>query len=129
MDAQESLQIYYDGACHLCSKEIEHYRHKDTEKRLHFIDISNPLFDAKAEGLNPQMVQKYFHVKTAAGETLTGVSAFAKIWQTLGIFKTLDRLYRTPGTRQLMDFGYLVFAQIRPLLPKKDCDSGHCQYR
>ncbi|MCJ8276391.1 MAG: DUF393 domain-containing protein [Bdellovibrionales bacterium] len=124
---QEKLKVYYDGACHLCSREIDHYRKQKHSDRLHLIDISLSDFDAKAEGLDPKEVQKYFHIKTTNGEVVTGVAAFSQIWQTLEIFKPLEVLYRLPVSHQLMNLGYIVFAKVRPLLPKRNCENGHCQ--
>tara|TARA_B100001248_G_scaffold261761_2_gene254130 strand:+ start:553 stop:933 length:381 start_codon:yes stop_codon:yes gene_type:complete len=124
----EKVAIFYDGACHLCSKEVAHYRKEDKDKRLRLVDISQPDFDAASEGLDPKAVNKYFHVKNKNGEILTGVGAFATIWEELNIFRPLAWMAKNPVTRFFMDAGYKVFAEIRPFLPKKkDCDSGNCQ--
>jgi predicted DCC family thiol-disulfide oxidoreductase YuxK len=122
------LKVYYDGACILCSREIDHYRKKDTEQKIEYVDISAPYFDAAEEGLDPVAVNKYFHVRTKDGDVITGVSAFNAIWEELGVFKLLSIMSKLRYSRKAMDLGYVVFSKVRPWLPKrKDCENGSCQ--
>lgn len=123
------LTIYFDGACPLCSREMNHYRRKDRASALHFVDIADPAFDATAAGLDSRRVQEVMHVRTADGRIRTGVDAFIEIWRALPGHRWLIRLVSLPGLRQLSDLTYHVFARyIRPRLPKRvrDCDSGTC---
>ena len=121
------LSIYYDGGCHLCSREIDHYRKKDTKGRLEFVDIENPSFDPKSLGVTKKQVHKFFHAKDAEGEIYVGVDAFIKIWQTLENYRGLARVANFWPVRSLLKVIYPIFAEIRPLLPrKKSCESGQC---
>jgi len=118
------LKLFYDGACHLCSREVEGYLKVDQAQKLMPIDISKGDFDAKAEGLDIHRANKYFHVKTKDGEILDGVPAFAAIWDTLGVMKPLSWFSKTSLGRLSMGLSYKVFAEIRPYLPKrKDCSA------
>jgi predicted DCC family thiol-disulfide oxidoreductase YuxK len=126
----EKLKIYYDGLCRVCEKEILHYKKVDTHNRLAFIDITLDSFDASEHGLNRQLVQKYFHVKNKDGEIISGVGAFNLIWKELEVFYPLQVLYKMPLSKQAMQLGYCLFAQVRPYLPKKEkCDDGTCDFR
>lgn len=126
MESQK-LKVFYDGACHLCSREIDMYRKTDVQSRLELIDISSEGFDARAEGLDPEEVLKSFHVKTVNGAVRSGVPAFVEIWKTLNIMQPLAQAYQWAPTRLAMDSAYRVFAKVRPLLPKKKCDTGVCK--
>lgn len=123
-----SLKVYYDGACHLCSREIDHYKKQMASVPIEFIDVSHSRFDAKAEGVDPYLVNKYFHVRTEQGDLISGVEAFRKIWQILPKYHFLYRLSGFGPLNILMRSGYKVFAEIRPYLPKKvrDCESEFC---
>ena len=115
-----TLSIYYDGHCRLCSPEIDYYRVLDqNKKKFVFIDISSAEFNASRHGLDSKRVQKIFHVKTSKGKVITGVDAFAEIWKELGIFNIGRFLIRYQPSRFFMQLGYLIFANIRPFLPKK----------
>jgi predicted DCC family thiol-disulfide oxidoreductase YuxK len=59
----EKFRVYYDGLCPLCSREIEYYRKKDLGAVIDWIDITQDDFDASAEGLDPDKVHQFFHVK------------------------------------------------------------------
>ena len=121
------LTVYYDGLCPLCSREIAHYRKKDSANQIQFIDITDPKFSAEAVGLDPRRVNQVFHVRTANGTLLTGVDAFAEIWRILPGFSPLYWLSQQAAGRGLMNLGYRVFVKIRPLLPRKEaCDTGVC---
>lgn len=127
------LKIYFDGLCPLCLTEINHYRKVDTAGLIQFVDISLPTFDAKAEGLDNDAVNRSFHAKTDDGQIITGVDAFVKIWQVLQIFSWLQYLARFPVTRPFFLMGYAVFARIRPFFRRspdsltKNCDSDRCK--
>jgi predicted DCC family thiol-disulfide oxidoreductase YuxK len=126
------LQVYYDGLCPLCSREISLYRRRaaseGVEGRLDFVDIMAPGFVAAKFGLDPVEVQKLFHVRTESGALLSGVGAFAEIWKVIPGFGVPLWLYQHQPSRAVMDLGYILFAKARPFLPrKKSCDDGNCK--
>lgn len=123
------FQVFYDGACYLCSKEINHYRGKETTVPFEYIDISAPDFKAEAYGLTNDRVQLEMHVKCEEGSLKTGVEAFLAIWQRMPAYQkfawALDRAWVKPVLR----VGYFAFARVRPYLPKRKgihCETGTC---
>lgn len=125
--SSQKLRILYDGGCHLCHREIEHYRQVDTNKKLELIDITNSGFQAEKWGLDDKTVRKYFHVVDENDQLFVGVDAFAQIWQRLD-YKWLHSMAHTQPLRSLMKASYLLFAEIRPLLPRKNnCSTNCCQ--
>ena len=125
--SQHQISVYFDGLCPLCSKEMDMYRAKKGSELIRFVDIAHPEFDARAEGLDPDGIHKRFHVKTKEGKIFEGVDAFQQIWIVLGIFRPLMLLTSNAITRPLFDIGYTIFAKIRPLLRKNECDSDYCE--
>ena len=130
--AGHKLQVYFDGLCPLCSREIDVYRKKDKAGAIEFVDISHPEFTAEKEGLHPRRVQEVFHVReTASGKLLTGVDGFIAIWKVLPGLGLAARVAEKPWAKPFLKAGYCVFAKIRPYLPKRApvmeaCDSGQC---
>jgi len=123
------LSVYYDGACHLCSREIEHYMKKETGGRVRYVDIAAPGFNAAAEGLDRERVQREMHVKLASGEIKTAVQAFVHLWQVLPGYGWAAKLASNPVILPVLSAGYHVFARLRPYLPKRHrdaCDNGVC---
>lgn len=127
MKSNNEISIYYDGACYLCSSEIDIYKRKDTDNKIKFVDISDPKFQHNTDQVSIEDLHRFFHVKTKSGGWIRGVDAFNKIWQVLGIFKPLQVASELWLTRPLMEAGYLVFTKLRPYLPKKKgCETGSC---
>ena len=124
--SSQKVKVYYDGLCVVCSKEMDVYKKKDVEKKIHFIDISSSVFDASLEGLDSQKVKKVLHVKDSHNKLHTGVDGFIAIWDVLGILRPLSKMAQSRFLRPFFDLGYFSFAKIRPLLPKKKCDQGNC---
>ncbi len=123
------LTIYFDGACHLCSREINHYRKKDHQQQIRFVDISRSNFVATQEHLDPIEVQRVMHVRLPNGQLRTGVDAFVAIWQTLPGYGGFAKAAQNPIAYRLLNIGYAGFAKVRPLLPKRkvdDCETGAC---
>jgi predicted DCC family thiol-disulfide oxidoreductase YuxK len=122
------LRVYYDGACRVCSVEMEHYRRLDRAGRLVFVDIAAADFDPAPLGLPVSAFQAQLHVRTADGRWLTAIDAFLALWNVLpGVrFRLLRRLVGAPLLRPLADAGYRLFARYRYLLPQKPCD-GACR--
>jgi predicted DCC family thiol-disulfide oxidoreductase YuxK len=125
---QKNLQVFYDGHCVLCSREIQFYMKQPGSEKIEWIDIMTTGFSAEVHGLDPQKIHARFHVKKS-GQIFEGVDGFQLIWQELKIFKLLDWAAQTSLSRSLMNFGYDLFVKLRPYLPRKSaeqCSQDSC---
>lgn len=118
--------VYYDGGCPICSREIETYRKKDKNERIIFEDISAPDFDPIEYGLDPKKIHKKMHARTPDDKIVTGVNAFITIWREIESLKFLVPLAQFRPIYLILSVGYWCFAKLRPLLPRKTCDSEVC---
>ena len=116
--------VFYDGLCHLCSREIEHYRRMKGSDQLDFVDITSADFDPKRWGLDPQKVHQHLHVLGVHGRWQIGVAAFIAIWTELPNLRWLVPVASWKPLRVLLEIGYSGFAKIRPLLPRKSCEAS-----
>lgn len=124
----QNIKVYYDGLCHFCSREIDHYKKLKGAENLQFIDITNAAFDPVAENLDPHEVHKSLHVRDVKGQLHVGVDAFIRIWSELAGFKRLVPIAKARPVYAVLKFFYAGFAKIRPLLPRKSCDtSPYCE--
>jgi predicted DCC family thiol-disulfide oxidoreductase YuxK len=123
----ETLIIYYDGLCPLCSREIDHYRNQAKDRsNIQFVDIMGENFDAKLHGLDPERVHREMHVREG-NKVWIGVDAFLAIWRHVPGNRWLLYLARLPLADQFMRIGYSFFAMVRPYLPRKQaCDTQTC---
>ena len=123
------LQVFYDGACPLCSREVAHYRKKDNRHHLHWIDIATPAFDARAYGLDPARITQVMHARTPDGTLYTEVTAFIQIWKALPptlFSSTMRLLLRIPGLLPLAGIFYRLFARNRYRLTGR-CTPNSCK--
>ena len=90
-------QFFFDGACHLCFREIEHYRKIEGSDTIEFIDISMAEFKAEQFGLDRAKVNREMHVKSPDGRLHVGVDAFIEIWKQLPRYQTWARLAQKNG--------------------------------
>jgi predicted DCC family thiol-disulfide oxidoreductase YuxK len=110
------VQVFFDGACPICSREVKHYRARDRHGRIEWIDIANPAFHAPAYGLDPARVQQMMHARLSDGRVVTEVRAFVKIWEVLppGLVTTpLRWLLKIPGMIAVANVFYRLFARNR----------------
>lgn len=123
-----NAKVYFDSLCHLCSREIEHYRRRRGSESLDFIDITRPDFDAAGEGLDPSIVHQQMYVKLHDGSIKTGVDAFIAIWQQLPRYQWAAKVGRMWLVRPALDLGYKLFARLRPFLPRRKASCSNSPY-
>lgn len=124
------LQIFYDGACSVCSREMRSYQKRESGGRLNFIDISAADFSAADHGSSHQDLMRELHVRDADGQFHKGVGAFVRIWSAFPdspLYSLLGRTMSLPVIRQGADLGYAIFARFRHLLPRTECHDGRCR--
>jgi predicted DCC family thiol-disulfide oxidoreductase YuxK len=123
------LDVFFDGHCRLCSAEIEMYRKKDVDHKIHWIDIADKNFNADHFGLDAKKVRQHMHAQWVGGKRVVGVDAFVAIWTVLPGYSFLRKVVTQPLLRPFFNLGYEAFTHIRPYLPKKkgvDCNDGTC---
>ncbi|MFN4057271.1 MAG: thiol-disulfide oxidoreductase DCC family protein [Roseinatronobacter sp.] len=108
--------ILYNGQCPICSTEIDHYKAaaQACNAPLRFVDLNQT--DLADWGLDAESAARRLHVRDHTGALVTGVAAFAAIWQDLPRWRWLARLVMAPGLRHVLDWGYERIAA--PLLFK-----------
>ena len=129
----QTLKVYYDGLCPLCSREIQHYQKQKGSDSIQFVDICASQFDAIKENLDPKKIHQVMHVRRADGSVATAVDAFIEIWKVLPKYNWAAAAAAKGNVRFLLNIGYHVFAKIRPWLPRKanaDCSgSPYCEIK
>ena len=128
------LKVFYDGACIVCSTEMQVYRRKNHEGRLVFIDISVPEFDPAPYGISREEFMAQMHAIDREGTVFRAVDAFRAIWQAFPastFYGALGTIIALPGITTLARMGYRLFARYRKYLPRRrrECDTGTCTIR
>ena len=114
MDTAEptTIEIFFDGACPLCLREIQMVRAMDRRKRIRFTDIADPSFDAGAVGTTYAALMERIQARLPDGTWIEGVEVFRRMYGAIGL-GSLVPLTRIPGISHALELGYQKFAKNR----------------
>lgn len=121
------VEVFYDGECPLCTREIDMLRKRDRAMRIVFTDIAARGFDAASVGLDHDALMKRIHARLPSGELIEGVEVFRRLYTAVG-FGTLVAVTRLPVVSQGLDLAYALFAKNRLRLTGRcaKTDDGAC---
>jgi predicted DCC family thiol-disulfide oxidoreductase YuxK len=126
----DKLTLFFDGKCSVCVAEVDVYRKLDTDNKLNYVDISSPRFDASLVDIPEDRLNKYFNIQLEDGSFVEGVDSFIEIWKRVPKLKALAKIASFKPIHFVMHLSYLLFAEIRPYLPKKQCSTdGYCDMK
>lgn len=123
----KAFEVFWDGDCPLCRREIEFLRRRDREGKILFTDIAAADWDPKLVGLTQEELMAKIHGRLPDGTIIEGVEVFRQLYDAVG-FHRLVAASRWPMVRWLLDLGYQLFARNRLRLTGR-CEDGSCRIR
>jgi predicted DCC family thiol-disulfide oxidoreductase YuxK len=118
MSAEPSCQeIYYDGSCPLCRREIGFYRRQQGASAITFIDLSQSSQDPAGD-LSHQQAMARFHVRSSDGTLRSGAAGFALLWRSLPGFRWIGVVAGWRPVTAMLELGYRGFLPLRPVLAR-----------
>ncbi len=119
------IEVFHDGDCPLCAREIANLRKRDLRGRILFTDIAAADFDASVFGKDHDTFMKNIQGRLPDGTWLSGVEVFRRLYSAIG-FGPLVALTRIPGVSNALDWGYARWAENRLRLTGR-CEDGVCE--
>lgn len=119
------VEVFYDGDCPLCMREIRMLQRMDRRRRIRFTNIAAEGFDASSVGLTWADLMAKIHGRLPDGTMLEGVEVFRRLYSAVG-FGPLVVLTRLPVIKQLLNAAYRGFAKNRLRLTGR-CIEGVCE--
>jgi len=120
----KQVEVFYDGDCPLCVREIAMLRRWDKNDRIVFTDIAAPDFSAVALGKTQDDLMARIHGRLSDGQWIEGVEVFRQLYSAVGL-GPLVAVTRLPGISSLMNLGYRLFAKNRLRLTGR-CTAESC---
>lgn len=120
------VEVFFDGDCPLCMREIRMLRRKDRAGRIVFTDIAAPGFSATAYGTTYEELMERIRGRLADGTWIEGVEVFRRLYAAVG-FGWLVAVTRVPGISHLLGLGYRLFAANRLRLTGRCLPDGSCK--
>ena len=118
------VEVFFDGACPLCRREIAMLRRWDRRGVIRFTDIAAPGFDPAPLGRTHGDLMAEIHGRLPDGTVIKGVEVFRRLYAAVGL-SPLVLLTRLPVVSQILDWGYRRFARNRLKLTGR-CQTGTC---
>ena len=114
-----SLEVFFDGYCPMCRREIAYYQRLDISCKLAWVDVS--LNDASCpDGYCQQDLLKRFHVRTTDGRMFSGAADFALMWTLLpGVWKYAGHIASFWPVTSMLELAYKAFLPLRPWLQRR----------
>ena len=106
------IEVYYDGGCPVCLREVRVLRRLDRRGRIRFTDIDAPGFQAPQPGPALDDLMARIHARASDGTWVHGVEVFRRLYAAVG-FGPLVAASRLPGLSHLLDWSYAIFAKNR----------------
>ncbi len=110
--AQPEIEIFFDGECPLCRREIDWLRRRDRQSVVQFTDIASPTFEPGQYGKSLAQFMAQMHGRLPDGTWTTGVETFQRLYQILGLGWMIGWT-RLPVLSSLANIAYRVFAANR----------------
>lgn len=108
------VEVWFDGDCPLCRREIALLRRLDRRGAIVFTDV------ATGQGSCPidrsQLLSR-FHAREG-GRMVSGAEAFAAMWRAIPILAPFGHLARNRQVLTGLERLYLVFLRMRPALQR-----------
>lgn len=124
MSADFDIEVFFDGGCPLCRREIGLLRRWDRRQRIRFTDIDALAFEPAAVGKTRDELMAEIHGRLPDGTVITGVEVFRQLYSAVG-FRWLVAPTRLPGLSGLLNVAYRLFARNRLKLTGR-CEDGVC---
>ncbi len=119
------VEVFFDGACPLCMREIRMLRRRDRHARIEFTDLAAVGFDPAAYGKDRDTLMARIHGRRPDGSWIEGVEVFRQLYAAIG-FGWLVAITRLPGLSHLLRGGYHLFAKHRLRLTGRCAADGSC---
>lgn len=118
-----SIEVFFDGDCPLCRREITFLSKRDKEGRIETTDIADAGFDASLFGRSHGDFMATIQGRLADGRWITGVEVFRQLYSAVG-FKRAVRFSRLRPISWLLERSYTFFAKHRLRLTRRCPDSS-----
>lgn len=118
-----TLEVFFDGGCPACRREMAHYRAQPGAEAIRFTDAAHDTARLAEVSLAPIAAIATLHALDASGHWHIGMPAFREIWLRLPRYAPWARRLRWLIDSRALASAYALFCRLR--LPGR-CRDGRC---
>jgi len=108
------LEVWFDGDCPLCRREIAVMRRLDRRGAIVFTDVANGQGSCPID--RAELLAR-FHARED-GAMLSGAAAFAAMWRAIPLLRPLGLAARNRNVLGVLERLYVAFLRVRPALSR-----------
>ena len=116
MIEKNKTEVYFDGACPLCKREISLYKRLDKAEAINWVDVSTQR--PELSGMDKNVLLKRFHIKKNNGRIYSGAKAFFELWSEIPGWKWLGKFGKYQFVVNFAEIVYIIFLKVRPLMQR-----------
>jgi predicted DCC family thiol-disulfide oxidoreductase YuxK len=110
-DPAAAREVFFDGACPVCRREIATYRGMAGMEAVAWRDVTA----GPVAGIDREAALRRFHVRRADGTLVSGARAFLALWRATPRLRPLAVALDRPPFVQVLEAGYRGFLRVRRL--------------
>jgi predicted DCC family thiol-disulfide oxidoreductase YuxK len=108
------LQVWYDGDCPLCRREIALMRRLDQRGAIRFTDVATGGASCPVD--RAELLARFHACED--GVLLSGAAAFAAMWRAVPLLRPLGLAARNAFVLAALEWVYKGFLRVRPRLQR-----------
>lgn len=109
-----TLEVWFDGGCPLCRREIAVMRRLDRRGTIVFTDVADGAGECPID--RAELLAR-FHAREE-GVMLSGAAAFAAMWRAIPLLRPLGLAARNRTILGFLERLYIAFLKVRPALTR-----------
>jgi predicted DCC family thiol-disulfide oxidoreductase YuxK len=122
------IEAFYDGACPLCTREVNFLRRIDRHGKIRFTNIAADDFRANDYGIDLNEFMTEIHGRLPDGTWVRGVEVFRRLYSAVGCGPIVWAT-RLPLIRSLLDRAYSMFARNRLRWTGRCSSNTNCDFQ
>lgn len=112
-----TIEVFYDGGCPLCQREIAYFRTLQSRIRIQWLDLTDLELELPANLDRCSALQR-MHVRVDGERYYQGAAAFAMLWSQFRYWRVLGLTLRIPPVTWCAEQCYRFFLKIRPQIQR-----------
>ena len=108
-DPAAAREVFFDGGCPVCRREIAAYRRMAGMQTIVWCDVAA----TPPAGIDREAALQRFHVRRADGSLVSGAAAFLALWRANPRLRPLAHALDRAPFRTVLELAYRVFLRLR----------------
>lgn len=112
-DPKRAAEVYFDGGCPVCSREITFYKTRMADAGITWRNVDQSA--EVAPDLTREDAMARFHIRQANGRLISGARAFLALWRNDRRLRLIAHILDRQPFLWVLELGYAGFLKSRQI--------------